>query len=100
MQVDVKHFRKPTSLLQWVGMNALIIYALAACEIFPAVVQGFYWRSPENNLVSFSSSPLGYLVRRLIFLTFLTPRLDPLASSVILSSNSRVQVLGPAPQGN
>ncbi|XP_062083425.1 uncharacterized protein LOC133789651 isoform X2 [Humulus lupulus] len=35
----------------WMGMNALIIYALAACELFPAAVQGFYWQSPENNLV-------------------------------------------------
>ncbi|KAK6260304.1 hypothetical protein SCA6_014778 [Theobroma cacao] len=50
-QVDVKHFRKPVVLLQWMGMNALIVYALAACDIFPAAVQGFYWRSPENNLV-------------------------------------------------
>uniref|UniRef100_A0A2C9VTF8 Heparan-alpha-glucosaminide N-acetyltransferase catalytic domain-containing protein n=1 Tax=Manihot esculenta TaxID=3983 RepID=A0A2C9VTF8_MANES len=49
--VDVKHFRKPMVILQWVGMNALIVYALAACELFPAVLQGFYWRSPENNLV-------------------------------------------------
>ncbi|MBA0717893.1 hypothetical protein Golax_005669, partial [Gossypium laxum] len=49
--VDVKHFRKPVVLLQWMGMNALIIYALAACDIFPAAVQGFYWRSPENNLL-------------------------------------------------
>lgn len=39
-------------ILQWVGMNALIVYALAACELFPAVLQGFYWRSPENNLVN------------------------------------------------
>lgn len=56
--VDVKHVRKPTLLLQWVGMNALIIYGLAACEIFPAVVQGFYWRSPENNLVDATQSLL------------------------------------------
>ncbi|KAE8703589.1 hypothetical protein F3Y22_tig00110467pilonHSYRG00104 [Hibiscus syriacus] len=51
---DVKHFRKPVVLLQRMGMNALIIYALAACDIFPAAVQGFYWRSPENNLVTAS----------------------------------------------
>ncbi|XP_022728071.1 heparan-alpha-glucosaminide N-acetyltransferase-like isoform X2 [Durio zibethinus] len=52
--VDVKHFGKPVVLLQWMGMNALIIYALAACDIFPAAVQGFYWGSPENNLLSSS----------------------------------------------
>ncbi|KAH7517003.1 hypothetical protein FEM48_Zijuj09G0015900 [Ziziphus jujuba var. spinosa] len=51
IQVDVKHFRKPMMLLQWMGMNALIVYALAACDLFPAALQGFYWESPENNLV-------------------------------------------------
>eukprot|EP00268_Persea_americana_P065174 TRINITY_DN8662_c0_g1_i1.p1 TRINITY_DN8662_c0_g1~~TRINITY_DN8662_c0_g1_i1.p1 ORF type:complete len:245 (+),score=33.39 TRINITY_DN8662_c0_g1_i1:1232-1966(+) len=50
--VDVKLVRRPTILLQWIGLNALIVYALAACELFPAAIQGFYWRSPENNLVS------------------------------------------------
>lgn len=51
MQVDVKQFRKATIILQWMGMNALIIYALAACDLIPAAVQGFYWGSPKNNLV-------------------------------------------------
>ncbi|KAL5996309.1 hypothetical protein ACLOJK_026385 [Asimina triloba] len=49
-KVDVKHFRKSTALLKWMGMNAFLVYALAACELFPAAIQGFYWRSPENNL--------------------------------------------------
>ncbi|XP_006654067.3 heparan-alpha-glucosaminide N-acetyltransferase-like [Oryza brachyantha] len=49
--VDVINIKKPFILFQWMGMNALIVYVLAACELFPAVVQGFYWRSPENNLV-------------------------------------------------
>lgn len=46
-------------VLQWMGMNALIIFALGACELFPAALQGLYWRSPENNLVS--SSLMGYI---------------------------------------
>ena len=50
-QVDVMHIKKPLILFQWMGMNALIVYVLAACELFPTLVQGFYWRSPENNLV-------------------------------------------------
>ncbi|KAF3436513.1 hypothetical protein FNV43_RR23605 [Rhamnella rubrinervis] len=49
--VDVKKFRKPTILFEWMGMNALVVYALAACELFPAALQGFYWKTPENNLV-------------------------------------------------
>ncbi|KNA18020.1 hypothetical protein SOVF_074470 isoform A [Spinacia oleracea] len=53
---DVKRIRKPVILLQWMGMNALLIYALAACEIFPVVLQGFYWGSPENNLVDGTES--------------------------------------------
>nr|POF24382.1 hypothetical protein CFP56_35360 [Quercus suber] len=36
--VDIKHFRKPTMLLEWMGMNALIVFALAACDLFPAAV--------------------------------------------------------------
>ncbi|THG19043.1 hypothetical protein TEA_008394 [Camellia sinensis var. sinensis] len=51
--VDVNQVKKPTMVLQWMGMNALIIYALGACDLFPAALQGFYWRSPENNLFSY-----------------------------------------------
>lgn len=51
LQVDVVRIQKPTMLFQWMGMNALIVYALAACDIFPAALQGVYWRVPENNLV-------------------------------------------------
>lgn len=51
MQVDVHLFKMPFVLFQWMGMNALIVYILAAAELFPAFIQGFYWRSPENNLV-------------------------------------------------
>ncbi|TVU17531.1 hypothetical protein EJB05_33573 [Eragrostis curvula] len=49
--VDVVNFKKPFVLFQWMGMNALVVYILAACELFPVLIQGFYWRSPENNLV-------------------------------------------------
>ncbi|CAO2839775.1 unnamed protein product [Amaranthus hypochondriacus] len=54
--VDVKQVRKPVVLLQWMGMNALIIYVLAACEIFSGFLQGFYLGSPENNLVDGTES--------------------------------------------
>ncbi|KAB1203261.1 Heparan-alpha-glucosaminide N-acetyltransferase [Morella rubra] len=56
--VDVKQYRKPTILVQWMGLNALIIYAVAACDLLPAALQGFYWRSPENNLVDGTESLL------------------------------------------
>uniref|UniRef100_A0A7N2N4L7 Uncharacterized protein n=1 Tax=Quercus lobata TaxID=97700 RepID=A0A7N2N4L7_QUELO len=47
MQVDIKHFRKPTMLLEWMGMNALIVYALAACDLFLAAV-----KVPKNAFAS------------------------------------------------
>ena len=34
------------------GLNALLIYALAACDVFAAAIQGFHWRSPQNNVVT------------------------------------------------
>ncbi|KAH7351662.1 hypothetical protein KP509_19G008600 [Ceratopteris richardii] len=48
--VDVLKYRKPFILLEWMGMNALLIFVLAAVEVFPALVRGFYWSSPQKNL--------------------------------------------------
>ncbi|GLJ08973.1 hypothetical protein SUGI_0099490 [Cryptomeria japonica] len=50
--VDVYGYRRPTVLLEWMGLNALIIYALAACDLFAAAIQGFYWSLPKNNIVN------------------------------------------------
>eukprot|EP01018_Ginkgo_biloba_P003580 Gb_10589 [translate_table: standard] len=52
--VDVYGYRRLTMLLEWMGMNALIIYVLAACNLFAAAIQGFYWRLPQNNIMSFA----------------------------------------------
>ncbi len=38
-------------LLEWMGMHALLMYTLVACGVLPAALQGFYWGSPDNNLV-------------------------------------------------
>lgn len=50
--VDMSGYRRPTVLLEWMGLNALLIYALAACDLFAAAMQGFYWKSPQNNVVT------------------------------------------------
>ncbi|XP_019189353.1 PREDICTED: heparan-alpha-glucosaminide N-acetyltransferase-like isoform X2 [Ipomoea nil] len=52
IMVDVYGCRHLTSLLEWMGMNALLIYVLVSCNIIPIVVQGLYWRLPQNNIVS------------------------------------------------
>lgn len=50
--VDVWNYRKPFLLLEWMGMNALLIYVLAAEKIFSDFIGAIYWDSPHNNLVS------------------------------------------------
>ncbi|EFJ36540.1 hypothetical protein SELMODRAFT_404643 [Selaginella moellendorffii] len=52
--VDVYDIRYPTLLLEWMGMNSLIIYTLAATDVLVVFVQGFYWKQPQKNLVTFT----------------------------------------------
>ncbi|KAM3377192.1 heparan-alpha-glucosaminide N-acetyltransferase-like [Capsicum galapagoense] len=52
MIVDVLGYRKYwTIVLKWMGTNALLIYVLVSCNILPVILQGFYWRQPENNIL-------------------------------------------------
>lgn len=50
--VDVYGFRRPTYAMEWMGMHALSIYILIACNILPIFIQGFYWKDPQNNLLA------------------------------------------------
>ncbi|KAJ3669467.1 hypothetical protein LUZ60_011417 [Juncus effusus] len=58
LMVDVIKFSAPLIIFQWMGMNALIVFILAASEIFPIFLQGFYWRSISYNLVNLTESIL------------------------------------------
>lgn len=51
--VDVHGWRRFTTLLEWTGMNALLIYILVACNILPLILQGLYWNQPHNNILTF-----------------------------------------------
>ncbi|CAJ2668837.1 unnamed protein product [Trifolium pratense] len=51
LMVDVCGYSRMTTVLQWIGMHALMIYVLAACNIFPIFLQGFYWGHPRNNIL-------------------------------------------------
>jgi heparan-alpha-glucosaminide N-acetyltransferase len=44
--------RKPTAAFEWMGKHALMIYIFIGCNILPILIQGIYWRKPQNNLVS------------------------------------------------
>ncbi|KAL5732322.1 hypothetical protein ACOSQ2_032014 [Xanthoceras sorbifolium] len=49
--VDVCGYRRSTLVFEWIGLHALMIYILAACNVLPVVLQGFYWRHPKNNIL-------------------------------------------------
>ncbi|WRX09130.1 Heparan-alpha-glucosaminide N-acetyltransferase [Theobroma cacao] len=50
--VDICGYRRMTLVLEWMGKHALMIYILAACNIVPIIIQGFYWKQPQNNILS------------------------------------------------
>eukprot|EP00268_Persea_americana_P038205 TRINITY_DN37823_c0_g1_i7.p1 TRINITY_DN37823_c0_g1~~TRINITY_DN37823_c0_g1_i7.p1 ORF type:complete len:470 (-),score=82.85 TRINITY_DN37823_c0_g1_i7:423-1832(-) len=50
--VDIYGYRRPTMVMEWMGMNALMIYILLACNVVPVLLQGFYWKKPQNNILS------------------------------------------------
>ena len=51
-QIDVWGYRTPFLFLEWIGMNAMLIYVLGAQGILPAFGNGWYYKSENNTLVS------------------------------------------------
>ncbi len=64
-QVDVCGYRRLTLVMEWMGVHALMIYILAACNVLPFLLQGFYWGKPQNNIVIFSIPAIGYCMHLL-----------------------------------
>lgn len=51
--------RSPFRLLEWMGLNALLVFVLGACGILETGLRTLYWVRPEQNLVrTFSLSGL------------------------------------------
>lgn len=49
--VDLWGYRWWLCVLEWMGVHALSIFILITSNIFVIFLQGFYWRSPENNII-------------------------------------------------
>ncbi|XP_057517767.1 uncharacterized protein LOC130798685 [Amaranthus tricolor] len=49
--VDVWGYRWLTVALEWMGVHALSIFVLLTSNLAIIVLQGFYWRTPDNNLI-------------------------------------------------
>ncbi|KAI4386323.1 hypothetical protein MLD38_004264 [Melastoma candidum] len=49
--VDYSRHRGTTIVLELIGKHALLIFILAATNVVPVMLQGFYWKRPENNIL-------------------------------------------------
>ncbi|KAG9440987.1 hypothetical protein H6P81_016841 [Aristolochia fimbriata] len=49
--IDVLGVRLPFLFLEWIGMNAMLVFVMGAQGIFPAFVNGWYYETPNNSLV-------------------------------------------------
>ncbi|GFQ05463.1 hepaRaN-alpha-glucosaminide n-acetyltransferase [Phtheirospermum japonicum] len=50
--IDVWGMRTPFLFLEWIGMNAMLVFVMAAQCIFAAFINGWYFENPDNNLVN------------------------------------------------
>lgn len=49
--VDVYGYKRPILPMEWMGKHALMIFVLVACNVAPILLQGLYWRVPNNSLL-------------------------------------------------
>ncbi|KAK1403375.1 heparan-alpha-glucosaminide N-acetyltransferase-like [Heracleum sosnowskyi] len=52
MLIDVWGIRAPFLFLEWIGMNAMLVFVLGAQGVLAGFVKGWFYEKPENNLVS------------------------------------------------
>ncbi|CAI0557554.1 unnamed protein product, partial [Linum tenue] len=50
--VDIYGYRWLTLPLEWMGKHALSIFIVVSSNLAVIVIQGFYWKSPQNNLMN------------------------------------------------
>lgn len=52
LQIDVWGYRTPFLFLEWIGMNAMFVFVMAAQGIFEGFMNGWYYKNPDGTLVS------------------------------------------------
>ncbi|KAL3839703.1 hypothetical protein ACJIZ3_024294 [Penstemon smallii] len=50
--IDVWGLRTPFLFLEWIGMNAMLVFVMAAQGIFAAFINGWFFKNSDNNLVN------------------------------------------------
>uniref|UniRef100_M0ZX64 D8Ertd354e protein n=1 Tax=Solanum tuberosum TaxID=4113 RepID=M0ZX64_SOLTU len=51
-KIDVLGMRIPFLWLEWIGMNAMLIFVMGAQGIFAGFINGWYFKNEDNNLVN------------------------------------------------
>nr|GME02389.1 heparan-alpha-glucosaminide N-acetyltransferase-like [Ipomoea batatas] len=49
--IDVWGYRMPFLFLEWIGMNAMLIFVMGAQGIFAGFINGWYYENPDKTLV-------------------------------------------------
>ncbi|XAR69657.1 Heparan-alpha-glucosaminide N-acetyltransferase [Bertholletia excelsa] len=49
--IDIWGLRTPFLIFEWIGMNAMLVFVMAAQGIFAAFINGWYYKNPDNSLV-------------------------------------------------
>ncbi|KAM7279553.1 hypothetical protein ACFE04_006687 [Oxalis oulophora] len=49
--VDILGWKHAFLPLKWIGMNAMLVYVMAAAGVFAGFINGWYYGDPHNNLV-------------------------------------------------
>lgn len=62
-QVDVVSLRYAFAPLRWVGMNAMLVYVMAAEGVFEGFLNGWYYESTNNTLVNGTEATVRACVR-------------------------------------
>lgn len=52
LQVDIWGLKFIFLPFEWIGMNAMLVYVMAAAGIFAGFINGWYYDDPHNTLVS------------------------------------------------
>ncbi|CAN4121492.1 unnamed protein product [Withania somnifera] len=50
--IDVLGLRLPFLWLEWIGMNAMLMFVMGAQGIFAGFINGWYFKNEDNNLVN------------------------------------------------
>jgi hypothetical protein len=61
LQVDILNLRYVFAPLQWIGMNAMLVYVMAASGVLEGFLNGWYYEGTNNTLVRLRCRPLDFL---------------------------------------